>query len=175
VKKRQVKAKIVASCFLTFIFASTFSFLPVYAQQEKAVSLYKESVKLFKDGSVDGAIEVIKEAVNADPNYPEAYDHLGYMLLKKGQFDDAINAFNSALKINPRMRTSKTGIGFALLKKGDLKGAESVLKEALMLNPYPSMTHYALGVVYENMGDYEKAITHYKAGIKTYKVRVGKE
>lgn len=73
------------------------------------------------------------------------------------------------------MRTSKTGIGIALLKKGDLKGAESVLKGALILNPYPSMTHYALGLVYEKLGDYEKAIMHYKEGIKTYKVRIGKE
>ena len=97
------------------------------------------------------------------------------MLLKKGQFDEAINAFNSALKINPRMRTSKTGIGLALLKKGDLKGAESVLKDALILNPYPSMTHYALGLVYEKLNDYEKAIVHFKEGIKTHKVRVGKE
>jgi len=166
--------------FLTFfvvflLYLYLFSLPVVYAQNEKAVSLYKESVKFFEDGSIDRAIEAIKEAINADPDYPEAYDHLGYMLLKKGQVDEAINAFNSALKINPRMRTSKTGIGIALIKKGDLKGAESILKEALILNPYPSMTHYALGLVYEKLGDYEKAIMHYKEGIKTYKVRIGKE
>ncbi len=163
--------------FLALTFTSTFTcFLPVvFAQQEKAVSLYKESVKLLEDGNIDKAIEAIKEAINADPNYPEAYDHLGYILLKKGQIDEAINAFNSALKINPRMRTSKTGIGLALMKKGDLKGAESILKDALILNPYPSMTHYVLGLVYEKLNDYEKAIAHFKEGIKTHKVRVGKE
>ena len=70
----------------------------VYAQdREKAVSLYKESVKFFEDGSIDRAIEIVKEAVNADPNYPEAYDHLGYMLLKRGQLDEAVNAFNDPL------------------------------------------------------------------------------
>ncbi|MCL4456104.1 MAG: tetratricopeptide repeat protein [Nitrospirae bacterium] len=162
--------------FLTLTLALTFSFASVvFAQQEKAVSLYNEAVKLFDEGSIDKAVEVIKEAINADPNYSEAYDRLGYILLKKGQLDDAINAFNSALKINPRMRTSKTGIGLALMKKGDLKGAESILKDALILNPYPSMTHYVLGLVYEKLNDYEKAIAHFKEGIKTHKVRVGKE
>ena len=89
--------------------------------------------------------------------------------------DDAISAFNSALKINSMMRTSKTGIGLALSKKGDLKGAEAILKDALILNPYPSMTHYAMGLVYEKLNDYEKAVAHFKEGIKTHKVRVGKE
>lgn len=159
-------------CF--FCLFTSFSAV-VHAQQEKAASLYKESVKLFEDGSIDRAIEVVKEAINADPNYSEAHDHLGYVLLKKGQPDEAIDAFKSALKLNSRIRTSKTGLGLALLKKGDLKGAESILKDALTLNPYPSMTHYALGLVYEKLNDYEKAAYHFKEGIKLYKVRIGKE
>ena len=160
--------------FLALTFTSTF--LPVvHAQQEKAASLYKESVKLFDEGNIDRALELIKESINADPNYSDAHTHLGYVLLKKGQPDEAIDAFNSALKLNSRMRASKTGLGLALLKKGDLKSAESVLKDALILNPYPSMTHYALGLVYEKLNDYEKAIHHFKKGIKLYKVRIGKE
>jgi len=162
--KRRFVLSFLLGCLL---YLYLFSLPVVYAQHEKAVSLYKESVKLFEDSSIDRAMEAIKEAINANPNYPKAYDHLGYMLLKNGQIDEAINAFNSALKINPRMRTSKTGIGLALMKKGDMKGAESILKDALILNPYPSMTHYVLGLVYEKLGDYEKAIMHYKEGIKT--------
>lgn len=165
--------------FLLCLFCLFIFFEPVvFAQQaegDKAKALYSESVKLFDEGSIDSAIEVVKEAINADPNYSEAHDHLGYVLLKKGHPDEAIDAFNSALKINSRMRTSKTGLGLALLKKGDLKGAESILKDALILNPYPSMTHYALGLLSEKLNDYEKATYHFKEGIKTYKVRIGKE
>ncbi|MBI3378340.1 MAG: tetratricopeptide repeat protein [Nitrospirae bacterium] len=185
----QKKSRNIDSCFrrndgflkffLLCLFCLFIFFPPVvFAQQvegDKAKAFYRESVKLFEDGNIDRAMDVVKEAIKADPNYPDAHDHLGYILLKKGQLDDAISAFNSALKINPMMRTSKTGIGLALLKKGDLKGAEAILKDALILNPYPSMTHYALGLVYEKLNDYEKAIVHFKEGIKTHKVRVGKE
>ncbi|MDP2277617.1 MAG: tetratricopeptide repeat protein [Nitrospirota bacterium] len=166
--------------FLALTFTS--AFLPVvhvvHAQQvegDKAKALYNESVKLFEDGSIDRAIEVVKEAINADPNYSDAHTHLGYVLLKKGQPDEAIDAFKSALKLNSRIRASKTGLGLALLKKGDLKGAESILKDALILNPYPSMNQYALGLVYEKLNDYEKAAHHFKEGIKLYKARIGKE
>ena len=38
------------------------------------------------------------------------------------------------------------------------------------------MTHYAMGLVYEKLNDYNrKAVAHFKEGIKTHKVRVGKE
>jgi len=137
--------------------------------REKAESLIKESAVLSEDGNIDKAIEVCKEAVKADPDYAEAHDQLGQMLLKKGSYDEAISSFKSGLKINPRLRSAKTGIGFALLKKGDLKGAETVLKEALMLNPYPSMAHYALGLVYEKLNDYDKSVNQFKEGIQKYK------
>ena len=137
--------------------------------KQKADALLRESSSLLNDGETDKALNTANEAIKIYPEYPEAYDQLGFVLLKKGLLDDAINAFNSALKINPRSRTSKTGIGLALLKKGDLNGAETILKEALTLNPYPSMAHYALGLVYEKLNDFEKSTHQFKEGIETYK------
>ncbi len=124
---------------------------------------------MFERGDTDKAIEVMKSVVSADDRNAEAYDQLGYFFLAKKQFDDSLNSFTAALKINPTLRTSKTGMGLALLNKGDLKAAETILTEALSLNPYPSSTHYALGLLYEKSNDYEKAVSQYKDGIKTFK------
>jgi tetratricopeptide (TPR) repeat protein len=136
---------------------------------DKAVTLLKEADTLLEEGHIDKAIETVKSAVTADPENPEPYDRLGYMLLQKGLPDDAVNAFTAALKIQPTFRTARTGIGLALLKKGDLKAAEDKLTAALSLNPYPSMAHYGLGLVYEKMNDYDKAIAQFKEGIKTFR------
>ncbi len=132
-------------------------------------SSFKEAVALFEQGDTDRAIEAMKKVVAADAGNAEAHDKLGYFFLKKGQYDDSMNAFAAALKINPALRTSKTGMGLSLLKKGDMKGAETILTEALSLNPYPSSAHYALGLVYEKLNDYEKAVSQFKEGIKTFK------
>lgn len=137
--------------------------------RQKASTLLKEAVVLYESGNYDRAAELLTEALKADANYPEVHDQLGYALLKKKDFEGAMNSFNAALKINPRFRTSRTGIGLVLYNKGDLKGAEETLKEALTLNPYPAMTHYALGLVYEKLGAYEKAIHHFKEGLRTFK------
>jgi Flp pilus assembly protein TadD len=155
-----------------FFFFLSFSFPAVFAAQEetqRAAALFREATTMFDDGQIDRAVETMKRAIAADPGNAESYDRLGYMLLRKDQPDDALLAFNAALKLKPTLRTAKNGVGLGLLKKGDLKGAEEELMTALSLNPYPSMTHYALGLVYEKMNDYEKAITQFKEGIKTFK------
>jgi tetratricopeptide (TPR) repeat protein len=155
---------VLSACFCLFSSQAE----QVYAQDEagdKASVLYRESFELFDNGDVTGAIDTINKAIKANPDYPEAYDRLGYMLLHKGDYDAALGAFQSALEKNPALRTSKSGLGFALLGKGALKEAESQFMAALALNPYPSMAHYGLGLVYERLTEYENAVLHFKKGI----------
>jgi tetratricopeptide (TPR) repeat protein len=150
------------------------SVIHVYAQdgdRDRASTLYREAVEFFDNGDVSNAIETINNALKANPDYPEAYDSLGYMLIQTGDFDGALSAFQSALERNPALRTSKSGLGFALLAKGDMKEAESKFMEALTLNPYPSMAHYGLGLVYEGLKEYENAVEHFKKGIRKHKSR----
>jgi tetratricopeptide (TPR) repeat protein len=165
--------KIIAGS-LTFLWGCLLflSFPPQHSLAEEGKGRetpFKEAVAMFERGDTDRAIEVMKRIVSADGSNAEAYDQLGYFFLVKKQFDDSLNAFTAALKINPDLRTSKTGMGLALIKKGDMKGAETILTGALALNPYPSSTHYALGLLYEKLNDYEKAVSQYKDGIKTFK------
>ncbi len=166
---RKGGASALAAAFL-FLFFSCLS--PARAAQEdrgRSAALYTEANRLFDEGDTDKAIEAIRGAIAAEPENAGFYDRLGYMLLRKGLADDALTAFNTALKLKPTLRTSKTGVGLCLLKKGDLKAAEEELTAALSLNPYPSMTHYALGLVYEKMNDYERAVSQFKEGIRTFK------
>jgi len=174
-KKGDLSFVFVHLFFYLYLFSLPVVFLPVsnvYARQgngAKAESPYRESIALFEDGNVDKAIELVRGAIKANPEYPDAYNRLGYMLLKKGRINDALDAFRSAMKINQGSHASQTGMGLALLKKGDAKGAETIIKKALVFNPRPSMAHYALGLVYEKLKDYKKAIKQFKKGIKTYR------
>jgi len=135
----------------------------------KAESIEKEAVFLEREGSLDKAIETIRESLKADPSYALAYIRLGNLLLKKGAIDDASLAFDEALKINPGLHDAKTGKGMVLSRKGDLKNAEIVLRDALVLNPDPVRTHYELGIVYSKMGDTARALAEYKEGIKKFR------
>ncbi len=119
-------------------------------------------------GKIDAELESVKAAIKVNPANATLHARLAYLLVGKGALDDAMRSFDEALKLNPRMFAAKTGRGVVLARKGELKAAERILQDALLLNPNPVRTHYELGLVYEKLGDPEKAMAEFKEGIKKH-------
>lgn len=107
-------------------------------------------------------------AAKGEPADATEHTRKGNLLLKQGQFDAAIRSFDDALTLNPHHTAAKISKGIALSGKGELTKAELVLKDALLHNPDPVNTHYQLGLVYEKMGDWNKASNEYKEGIRKH-------
>lgn len=120
------------------------------------------------ESSIDRDMRELREQITAAPADALLQVRLGYLLLKKGAPDEARLSFAEALKINPRSHAALTGEGIVLADKGNYREAEQTLKAALAQNPNPVRTHYELGVVYEKLGDFEKAVLEYKEGIKKH-------
>ncbi|MEJ2698478.1 MAG: tetratricopeptide repeat protein [Desulfuromonadales bacterium] len=99
----------------------------------------------------------------------ETLTRQGYRQLGVGDLDGAMASFEEALKQQPLAHAAKTGKGAVLARKGNLKDAERVLKEALILNPDPVRTYYELGRVYQQLGDFDRAVAEFKAGLEKYR------
>jgi Flp pilus assembly protein TadD len=93
----------------------------------------------------------------------------GYRQLIEGNYPGALLSFEEALRLNPRASAAKTGKGMVLARQGNLLEAERLLRESLLLNPDPSRTHYELGLIYQKMGDHQRAATEFKQGIEKYR------
>jgi tetratricopeptide (TPR) repeat protein len=127
-----------------------------------------EPAGIYVGGSLDKAIEGLRELIKSNPFLPDCHIRLGYLLLKKDSNDEAIREFEKALQLVPRSHRAKIGKGIALAHKGDLKAAETIFKDALILNPDPMKVYYELGLVYEKMGYLPKALSEFKEGISRY-------
>jgi tetratricopeptide (TPR) repeat protein len=152
--------------FALFFSASAFA-LPVEADKAKSepVPGLQPSPAPVVESSLDKEIRDLRGQLVSAPADSILHVRLGYLLLKKGVPDEAWLSFAEALKLSPRSHAALTGEGIVLSRKGKLKDAEQTLKAALAQNPDPVRTHYELGVVYEKLGDLEKALQEYKEGI----------
>ncbi|OWK40621.1 tetratricopeptide repeat protein [Fimbriiglobus ruber] len=78
--------------------------------------------------------EVIKDALQFEPDLWPAEVMAGTMLLEKYNRPDAVEAFDKALKINPKCADALVGKGLAALQKFELKDVEQYADHALKIN-----------------------------------------
>jgi tetratricopeptide (TPR) repeat protein len=77
---------------------------------QKAIDLYPKDPAVYKIlyilqlqimWDVEGAIETLNRAIEVAPDYPVAYNQLGYALMETGNFKKAEEAFNTYIKLAP--------------------------------------------------------------------------
>jgi predicted Zn finger-like uncharacterized protein len=104
-------------------------------QDQQALLHYNEGVKLLKQRQVDAAIEKFNLAIQANPQYGEAYRYLGLAYGQKNLWSEAIQVLQQALTFKPDDLQSLKNLGVAYLKQNKFSEAEQVLQQALQYAP----------------------------------------
>ena len=68
------------------------------------------------------------KAVELRPNFPEAWNELGYALRNQGRYEDSVRAYDEALRLRPRFPEALEYLGEAYVKMGRLAEAERILE-----------------------------------------------
>lgn len=66
-----------------------------------AVKFYEEGTDLMQSEKFEKAVKKLKKAVEIDPKFAWAWDHLGLTYRYMGKLDEAIEAYETSLLINP--------------------------------------------------------------------------
>ena len=108
------------------------------------------------------AIKHLTEAIRLRPEFADAQNNLGTVLLEQGRYDEAAVYFKKALGVvtYPTPYLPYGNLGWAEYKRGDLRAAVKSLKTALFHNPKFCLGHNNLGVVYAQLGDHTRAQHH---------------
>ena len=107
----------------------------------------------------DGARKLLQKAVSIDPQFAEAWYHLG-AIEETDKPDDALNAFNKAVAADSRFIPPYVHIAGLAAKRSDWKSVVSATSRSLQLDPAgsPEVWYYdALGKL--NTGDSSGAET----------------
>jgi serine/threonine protein kinase/Flp pilus assembly protein TadD len=116
--------------------------------------------------SLDTRIAEYKEAIRLKPDYAEAHDRLGDVLLRTGQTDKALLAYQEAVHLKPDYAEGHADVGNVLEIKGRLEEAVVAYRRATELQPNNAKWRNALGGVLEQTGQLDEAIVAYRKAIE---------
>lgn len=108
---------------------------PLENKERDAVAHYTDGVKLLKGRQIDAAIEKFNMAIQANPQYGEAYRYLGLAYGQKNLWAEASQVLQKAITYQPDDIHSLRNLGVAYIKQQKFTEAEQVLQKVLNFAP----------------------------------------
>jgi tetratricopeptide (TPR) repeat protein len=99
------------------------------------------------------------------PDYAEAYNNLGNVLLSQGRITEAIERFEPVIAAAPDNASAQNNLGSARARLGQTAVAAVHFKEAIRLKPDYLEAHFNLGSAYLAQNRAEAAIAEFATAL----------
>ena len=149
---------------------------PVQAPENKqaAENLHRAKVMTdlaaayFQRGEIRVALSQVRQAIEADRHYPEAYDVLGLIYMDLAEDKLAEENFRKALDLDPKNSDIHNNLGYFYCTRGRYKEGLEQLQQALQNPLYrtPELAIYNSGICQEKKGDMAAAEGEFRAALK---------
>ena len=154
--------------------------LEVKQNPQSAEAYYELGVAYYRQNALSGeqARSALKEALRLRPDYAEAYNALGWILLNPSLYSglfvykedisdamEAVRVFKKAVRFKPDYAEAYIGLGMAQRKQGDYDDSIAACKKAISLES--DYVYYdQLSVSYTCIGEINAAIESKKEAIR---------
>ena len=126
---------------------------------------------LYQMGDVASALPVCQKILQLDPGNGWAQDCIGWSYFAKNDFPQAQAAFEKAVAANPQATLSRYRLAHTHRVQGHYQQAIETLQQIQKVDPGETSVFYDMGVVYERMGDRQKAresFTRFRREVETH-------
>ncbi len=125
---------------------------------EEMGSLRERGIAAFRRGEAEAAVELLKRAIEADPDSTVAANDLGSVLAQLGRIAEAISAFRFAIELAPAYPEAHNNLANACQMTGDLEEAVAGYEQALQLCPDYAEAYRNLASALRRLGRMEEAV-----------------
>jgi tetratricopeptide (TPR) repeat protein len=126
----------------------------------------KLGMELGGEGKLDDAAAAYEEALQINPQLPEAETRLIYLYTRLGQTAKAEQHFRAAVRLDPKKSDAYFNYGALLQVQGRYKEAEDAFLKAVEINPRYAEAHNNLGYLFEGQGKLPEAITELRKAVE---------
>ena len=124
--------------------------------------LYRQASYFQRKGKHKLALQLLTEAILANPAHVKAYNAMGVSYDYLGDYPRAIEAYKRALKLNPELAYVQNNLGYSYFLQGNLDAAIDAFKKAIDLDGENAKYHNNLGLAYSKKGSYDLALIEFE-------------
>jgi Flp pilus assembly protein TadD len=107
---------------------------PTAAPLNETETLLAQARTLYKNGSDDDAMAVLRRVLASEPMSAEAYLLLGNIHLRRGDLEQAVSSLKTALFWDNKLTMAHVGLGKIYLQRGDCLQAKNYASSALAVD-----------------------------------------
>lgn len=100
--------------------------------EKRSIELYDEAVSLFHNDKDNEAIELLKLAIEINPEFSDAYESLGVIYGRNKEFNKAIEVMQKLSEVDPSSVMAHTNMSMYFMQLGDKETAEKHKAEATL-------------------------------------------
>lgn len=140
-------------------------------RKSKLMRTYRLLAQLYQgDGKDDEALKILDLAVTRLPHNPAAWSERGWFFLSRKDYARGAADYTEAINLGGKQKAfNLTQRGLCYRELNENKKAEADYQEALRLQPDETLAYIGLGNIYNEAGDYDRAIGIYEKGLAAAK------
>lgn len=127
----------------------------------KAIEWNKRGIKHFSQEQWSEAVQAFHAAIDARPDFIDAYYNLGLALNKDGQMQQAVSAFQALLELAPKHVGGLFHLGCLRMQRQDYQGAVQLFLQLLVQQPEHVESLVNAGSCYLCLGLLNEASAYY--------------
>ncbi len=121
---------------------------------------YEEAKQRLSEHNVNGAIASLQRAVEVDPQFAAAWNHLGTIAYQAQQYQEAENYFRQGMAADPGAYEPLVNLGGVLINLGHLTEAQKCNEQASRRRPNDPTAQSQLGMTYLFLNQLDLAEQH---------------
>jgi len=118
-------------------------------------------------GKLEEALAAYEEALEINPELPDAHARLVYLYGQMGQFAKAEEHYRTAIRLNPNTAEAYFNYGSLILGQGRSREAEEAFRKAVEINPRYAEAQNSLGYVLEGQGKLPEATAEFRKALES--------
>jgi superkiller protein 3 len=138
------------------------------SDNEQAMQAYITGSKLLRENNFNEAESYLKEAIELDPLFVDAMDHLGMVYRRQNRLDEAEEMYLRSISINDKNLVPYQNLAIVYRLKNRLNDALELYKKMMSIDENNPEPYYGIGELFYMVGDYEKSMPFFDKAIELY-------